>query len=379
MKVQNGAKGKVWYGLHFYAGVAEYKNPDGFKRIFLNEDTIRKMDPTFLGCPVFVYHADDVSTDISELKSEADGFVSESFYNEADGKHWAKFITLSDAAEIAINRGWRLSNCYIEKASTSGGVWNGVDYDKEVTDADYEHLAIVPNPRYEESIILTPEQFKKYNADKRDELDRFKNSNEGDNMSVFEFFKRQKVENSSDIEGMSVLLKKSKREVLLSKLINEADESELIKDKPRLVNEKDLVKYENAEMSVGDLIMKLKEACSALEMMKDSREENDEDAEDGQESRGEEDADEVENDDDDKEDMEDKKDKEADKKMNAAEAKKAAEKVKNDLAEKKKKAKAKSDAIRNAHLSNDFDNDDESLDMNWNKVARGKTLFGSGR
>src|SRR5690606_38544515 len=116
-----------------YPGVAEYKEPgkDPF-RIFLNEDTIRAMGPTFAGRPVFVLHADEVAEDVDELKQEADGWVVDSFYNEADGKHWVKFLVCSKKAEEAIAKGYRLSNAYIPKSFGKGGEWNGVSYNKEV-------------------------------------------------------------------------------------------------------------------------------------------------------------------------------------------------------------------------------------------------------
>lgn len=217
------SKGTIWYGMHFYPGVAEYAEPNKEPyRVFLNEDTIRKMDPTFAGRPVFIMHVDGVDSNIDVLKTEADGWVVESFYNQADGKHWCKFITVSDKADRAIRQqGMRLSNCYVPKTFASGGVWNGVSYAKEITGGEYEHLAIVPNPRYEESVILTPEQFKKYNEDKIVELKRL--SNDRKDQGMLKFFKREKVENTIDIEKMSVVLPKSGIEMTISEIVNELD------------------------------------------------------------------------------------------------------------------------------------------------------------
>ena len=143
MSDENGSKGKIYYGLHFYPGVAEYAEPgrEPF-RVFLNEDTIRSMDPTFAGRPVFVRHVGEVSEDIQELKKQADGWVIESFFNEADGKHWVKFITTSEEADDAIGRGWTLSNAYFQTKLGEGGLWNGVSYQNQIIAAEYEHLAL---------------------------------------------------------------------------------------------------------------------------------------------------------------------------------------------------------------------------------------------
>jgi len=222
---QNAAQAKIFYGMHFYPGVAEYQEPNKEPyRVFLNEDTIRSMDPTFAGRPVFVMHVDGVDDDIDVLKKEADGWVVESFYNQADGKHWVKIVITSEKAEDAIKKKWCLSNCYIPKTFNKGGLWNGVSYAKQVLTGEYEHLAIVPNPRYEESVIMTPDEFKKYNEDHMVELKRLANDdNKGKDRGMkLKFFKKATVENAID-ESMSVVLPKSGREVTILQLVNEAD------------------------------------------------------------------------------------------------------------------------------------------------------------
>jgi hypothetical protein len=221
--MMKNSQGKIFYGMHFYPGVAEYQEPGKRPyRVFLNEATIRSMDPTMAGRPVFVQHVDEVEQDIDVLRSEADGWVIESFYNQADGKHWAKFIVVSEKGERAIKQGMALSNCYVPKSFGSGGTWNGIDFEKEIKGGEYEHLAIVSNPRYEESVILTPEQFKKHNEENLVELKRLSNNN-ARRGSIMKFFKRAKVDNAADIEELSVVLPKSGREVSIAQLINDAD------------------------------------------------------------------------------------------------------------------------------------------------------------
>lgn len=238
--IYNEAKGTVWYGMHFYPGCAEYQEPEKpAYRVLLKEPALRVMDPTFAGCPVFVQHVDEIETDINELRKEADGWVVESFFNQADGKHWAKFITCSDRAEQAIKRGMRLSNCYLPTKFISGGTWNGISYEREITDGEYEHLAIVPNPRYEESVIMTPDAFKAYNEQKLTELTKLANHNnnkKGDWKMKLNWFKRQKVENSTELDGMCVILPKSHKEISIEKLINEADEMEMKKDEAKMAH-----------------------------------------------------------------------------------------------------------------------------------------------
>lgn len=334
MHFQN-SKGKVYYGLHFCAGVAEYRPPNKeMFRVFLNEDTCRKMDETFPGCPVFVEHVDAVSKSIDLTRKEADGFVVESFFNKADGKHWTKFIVCSERGEKAIADGWKLSNCYVLKNATQGGEWNGVPYDQQILDASYEHLAIVKEPRYQESIILTPEQFKAYNEKKDLELSRLANTKEG--APMFEIFKRAKVENSKDYAETFVKLPKSKREVSIETLVNEADEAETKKGEPKIANAAMIVEIDaEKKMTVAEL---LEERKTLLANQKSEDEMCNEDDEGGEE------------DDEEKKKKKKKKEmeeaEEAEKAKNAADAAAADTKAKE---EEKRAAKEKAERLANAN------------------------------
>lgn len=414
------AKGDIYYGIHFYPGICQYQegNEEPY-RVFLNEDTLRSMDPSFAGRPVFVLHVDQIETDINQLRKEADGWVSESFYNQADGKHWVKFVVVSSKGKEAVSKGLKLSNCYLPKTLGPGGTWNGIDYKNEITEAVYEHLAIVPNPRYEESIILTPEDFKKYNDSKIEELKKLKNSKD-ERKSMFNFFKRTKVENSVDLESMSVLLPKSKQEIMISKLINDADEHEMEKDQQKFCDDADFVEHKGEKMSLGDFKAKHDKMCDEIKEMKsqhyddlkDKDHKEEESEVDGKENRykrlkkpknkeGEEDYKGYMDDDDAKEpidpaamndedeDLEYSKDKEPmspddDEDMAKEEhlRKEEDREVKDSKKKKNSKeiAKEKADRLRNAH--HDFSKYDEGYDnkevqLGVHQVQRGKQLFGS--
>ena len=259
---------KVYYGLHMAEGVCEYRDEgkDPY-RVLINEATLKVMDGTFEGCPVYVKHVDGV--DLENLQNEADGYVVESFYNKFDGKHWVKFMAVSDKAHEAIANGWRLSNTYKPKTLTDGGQWHGVDYLKEITKGEYEHLALVTNPRYDESVIFTPAQFKEYNEKKNLELVRLANSKQGEK-KVFNFFEKKKLENSTDLETTNVILPKSKKEVTIQEAL-------LIADRFCNMNgyacEDHMVKVGQNEMSVKELATKYNEMTEAEEKKKNEAEE----------------------------------------------------------------------------------------------------------
>lgn len=370
MSIAN-SQGKIFYGMHFYPGVAEYQEPgkDPY-RIYLNEDTLRSMDPSFAGRPIFVEHVDEVDDDLDELRKEADGWVIESFFNSADGKHWVKFIVVSEIAEQAIKNGLRLSNAYIPKSFANGGLWNGVSYIKEITGGEYEHLAIVKNPRYEESVILSPEQFKKYNEDKVIELKKLSNSKDdkGETKMKLNFFKKTKVENSDGLEGMSVVLPKSKQEMTVEQLVNEMD---TIKNMDGYASPDHVVKiHDGSEMKVSELVEKHKAMHDELESMKAKKDDELED-ETGLETDEEPvDSESVKH---------EKKDEMESKKEDAEDGDKAKiveEKDKEIEAAKKKNAKEKAERLKNAHLKEGTE-EIAKVEFSADQVARGRSRYGS--
>lgn len=258
---------EVYYGLHFASGVAEYHDSEKAYRVLIEEQTIKNMNPTFVGKPVYVEHVDGV--DLENIQELADGYVTDSFWNAADGKCWCKFIVISDRAKQAIRSGWKLSNAYKPTTFTKGGLWHGVQYAEEITSAEYEHLAIVPNPRYEESIILNAEEFKKYNEEKQVELRKLANSKDepkGEKKMAFKFFKKAKVENSLDIESTIVELPKSKKEFSIAELITQAD---TIQNLAGYASDEHMVKMDSGEeMSVADMKKKHMDMCNELASMK---------------------------------------------------------------------------------------------------------------
>jgi hypothetical protein len=378
MKLLNSG-GKIWYGMHFYPGVAEYREPgkDPY-RVFLNEDTLRAMDPTFAGKPIFIEHVDEVEQNLDELRKEAEGWVIESFYNSADGKHWVKFITVTDRAERAIKSGMRLSNAYYPTADGKGGMWNGVDYAKQIKNGEYEHLAIVKNPRYEESVIMTPEEFKAYNESKRVELLRIANSKEeqGETKMKLNFFKRAKVENTVDLEGMMVELPKSKKEVSITDLVTQMDK---VMNMNGYADGEHRVKVGENEMSVNELVEKHLQCMNELAELKGKQEQSEESEMEPKDKKVEDAAEEkeVKEPKEEKENMDDKEAKEAAEDLVEHEEEEIEAAKKNSVAaEKKAEAKKKADALRNAHIAATVEQT-VVIETLTDQVARGRSLYGA--
>lgn len=373
MKIENSG-GKIFYGLHMYPGLAQYSESESDpKRVYLNEDTIRKMDPTFAGKPVFVEHVDEVDSNLDELRKEADGWVVESFFNSHDGKHWVKFIVVTPRAERAIKNGFRLSNAYLPLLNGKSGQWNAVPYQDEVIDGEYEHLAIVKNPRYEESVIMTPDEFKKYNENLQIELKRLSNSKAKENVFMgLKFWNRKPVENTTDLENLSVFLPRAKKEMTLVQLINSMDEVEE-KKKENTADHSAMVKmHDGAMCNVGELVEKYKALHEEHEQLKSAKQNEEMDTEkdltteavdvDVEGDLHNEDSDE-----------------EAKKKaleLAEHEAKEIEEKKKEEkVANAKQKKKETFESIKNAHLNTK--QPEMKIELSHDQVARGKARYGS--
>lgn len=338
---------KIYYGLHFVPGLAEYRPKDKpAYRVLVEEDTMKQMDATFPGRPVYVDHVNQV--DLANIQEEADGYVIDSFFNKSDGKSWAKFIVVSDAGHQAIANGWRLSNAYHPESLASGGLWHGVEYQQEIKKAKYDHLAIVKVPRYDESVILNPEQFKEYNARKEAELATLTNELEtqGEH-SMLNFFKRTKVENSADFENTVVQLPKTKKEFTIAELVKNADmcAEDVKSTQPGMANGDDMVDVDGESMTVNALISRYKDLGNSKKM----NDENLKEEEEKQVKKNKED-----------EEMKKKKENEA--------ASKKDEEMKKNAAEKQ----IRHDILANAHLTS---SGPIQVSTQMDQVARGKSRY----
>lgn len=254
--IQN-SKPRLWFGLHMVEGLAEYRYSDREpERILVLENAIKEMDPSFQGCPVFVMHKDEV--DVNQfLDQEPDGIVVRSFFNKSDGKHWCEFMTFTDESETRIKNGWVLSNAYKVKSPGPGGDWHGVSYEQEVMNGEYEHLAIVPNPRYKESVILTPEQFRTYNSEKEQAMLKIANSADDKGATpMFKWNKKSKVEDKivNEMESMTVTLPKTKLERTITELVNGMDEYELKMKEPQMCNMEHMIEHSGKKMNLGEFV-----------------------------------------------------------------------------------------------------------------------------
>ena len=316
---------QILYCRHIAQGVCGYND----ETIFIGEDTLKKMDSTFAGKPLYVEHQ---QVDLEKLQEQADGYVVESFYLPEDASHWAKIIVVSDKGHEAVSKGWAVSNAYVPDAFGANGEWHNIPYQREITEGHYTHLAIVSNPRYEEDVIMTPEEFKQYKAAKKEQLNQLQNSKKEEGvkqtMSMFKLFKKEEMKNSEDISKAVVELSNGKT-VSIQEMINACEEDikakEAAKAKKNAEEEllEKVVKVNGEDVKVSELIKAYESAKKNAE--EDEKKDEDEEDKDEKKSKknedkdeekkskknkcNEEDADKENEDEDEKEDEDDKEEK----------------------------------------------------------------------
>lgn len=187
-----------YYVRHMQAGVCRYADED----VLVDTEAMKKINSTGPGNAVYIQHKTNVPIDAQ--KQLAGGYITEAFYNELDGWAWFKIMVIDDEMRSVIRQKWAASNAYRPAQSGAGGTKNNLPYRREILDGKITHLAIVPNPRYEKACIMTPDEFKAYQAALKAKLDELHNSNPSPpppkGSSMFKFFRRkdEEVQNADD-------------------------------------------------------------------------------------------------------------------------------------------------------------------------------------
>ena len=165
---------------HIQEGIVSYESGKKDRVIYLSNTVLNEMDKTFSGKPIYINHIDTETATEEEAKAQH-GVVVKSFYNPADGWHWAEIMVDETGAGV-LRKGWKVSNAHRVTQMGVEGFKNNTHFDNEVLMSEYEHLALTPSPRYEQSIVMTPDEFKTYNEKKIEEIEKLKNSNEDEEM-----------------------------------------------------------------------------------------------------------------------------------------------------------------------------------------------------
>lgn len=265
---------EIFYCRHMEPGVANY----GAMKYLVNADTMKRMMPSFSARPVLLQHMPVNETE--KVRNSAGGYVVETFYNELDGWLWSKFLATGEDVHWAIQNGYSVSNAYVPTKFGPGGKHIGIDFDKEILDAEFQHLALVRNPRYKGSRIFTADGFKQYQAQKKKELEQLQNSedeikNKGAKKMPIKFFNKAKTEvtKADDLNEDTVIQLSNNDEISLGDMIKTVtDKKEADKkaaEQAQLVNDDTIVEVGGEKMT----LKALKEKYEAIQLANEGEEE----------------------------------------------------------------------------------------------------------
>lgn len=149
------ASAKRYRTLFIEPGLVEYSDENQRETVLVQRKALEKMRPSFLGKPVFNFiHRDtdpEEAFDMAnnEEEDQACGIISEVGYDAESGYDFADLMIWDLETQENIDKnGFNVSCAYIPTDTGPGGIHNSIKFDSEVLDGEYQHLAIVEDPRY---------------------------------------------------------------------------------------------------------------------------------------------------------------------------------------------------------------------------------------
>lgn len=147
--IDDSGKGRRFSSRFIQPGLVKI---EGHGIVLLKKETLDASLFSIVGAPVIIQHKDVTEENADELRC---GVIAEAKYNEFDGWYYVSGIIWNEDAIDLINKGWSVSCSYDFLAfNDEGGEENNIHYDKEFTELNFTHLAIVDTPRYERANIV---------------------------------------------------------------------------------------------------------------------------------------------------------------------------------------------------------------------------------
>lgn len=246
---------KRYRALHITPGVVDYTDGDQRETVLIKKPALDLMNRSFLGKPVFnfthkvvdIKNAFDFTSE--EIEEHAVGVISDVGYDVESGYYFADMMIWDEETQSNISNGYGVSNAYIPEVET-GGVYNNVPYDEEVISGEYDHMAVVEDPRYgdvrifENSKGAKPMKFKLFGK-KEKEKDVKKNMADPPPDD-----KKKDDEMSLNME--SILVDEKGNEMQISELVEAYKSANKGGDKPTM-NMEDTIEIDGKEVSMKEL------------------------------------------------------------------------------------------------------------------------------
>ena len=171
-------KGRHFVSRFIEPGAVSYGKAGVLK---VTKEVLDKFIQSFVGCPIVIKHQNITNDNVDDKRV---GVVNGVWYDAKDGWFYCDGIIWNSEAMKKVENGWTVSCTYDMTDSTGeSGEWHNIHYDDELLNGVFLHLAIVPNPRYEDATI-------KFNSKDRD------------NDMLFKLFNGKKIQNSNEEKEM---------------------------------------------------------------------------------------------------------------------------------------------------------------------------------
>jgi len=128
-------------------GLVSYRDVGGGLEL-LRKETLDRCMASAIGNPLIVGHTHVNAENRLALE---EGVILDWHYNAEDGWFYVKGTADTESAKSRMRRGERPSCGYKVLALGPGGTYHGIRYDAEILDLQFNHLAIVDRPRYEDA------------------------------------------------------------------------------------------------------------------------------------------------------------------------------------------------------------------------------------
>lgn len=153
-KKKRANDGPKEYTCQFWEpGLVSYED-SGAGKALLRKESMDKILPSFVGKPVTIDHVEGSPDEIMNA-GRAVGKVTNAYWNPDTGWYECKFTVENEDARKKVESGWSVSCAFdVSEQTGPGGEHHAIPYDEEITSGTFTHLALVENPRYEDSKIF---------------------------------------------------------------------------------------------------------------------------------------------------------------------------------------------------------------------------------
>jgi hypothetical protein len=240
-------------------GVCTYND----ETIYLSQSTLERAMRSMKGRPVVIKHQ---KVNPANMQDHAVGYVTDSGqFDSFDAGFTCPFLVFDDEGKEVIAKDYSVSCAYIPKAFGIGGTWHNTPYDREVTELEFTHLALVPDPRYEDAKI-------------------YENSKDDDNTTK-ETYNMEKIEvEQGFLTSLLALVQQP--------FLNAKDKEEDTKDKEDAKVDDDEMEYEGKKYSKKELVNAFIKGEAKPEVKEEKEMKNEKEAEEEVEKENSKDSDE---------------------------------------------------------------------------------------